>query len=148
MRANIDELRFDALIRFPKLEFSAKYDLIFGLFGLKLKGHGDAAAIIDNSKGRISMKARRYTLNGLDYINFEKFNIKVQIGEIKYAHLDNLLDSKSPIFNEVVNNLIKTQPEFLVQEIYPPIEAHLSEVFTTIANKMVSETSLNELFPL
>jgi hypothetical protein len=147
IRANVDELRFDALIRFPKLEFTAKYDLIFGLFGLKLKGQGDAAAVIENSRGRISMKARRFISNGVEYINFEKFSIKVQIGDIKYAHLANLFDGRSPIFNEVANNLFKSQPEFLVQDIYPPIEKHLSEVFTTIANKMVGGVSLAELFP-
>lgn len=42
----MQELKFDAIIRFPRLELSAKYDLIFNLFGLRLIGKGEFYIII------------------------------------------------------------------------------------------------------
>jgi hypothetical protein len=149
LKANMQELKFDAIVRFPRLEFSAKYDLLFNLFGFRLQGAGDAYSVIDNSRGRISMRGRRYFQNGQEYLNFEKFNIKVQIGTVRQAQLTNLFGSgrSSPLLDEIANSLIRSQPEFILQEIYPPIEAHLSETFTTIANKIASGSTFNELFP-
>lgn len=40
LKANMQELKFDAIVRFPRLEITAKYDLIFNLFGLRLVGKG------------------------------------------------------------------------------------------------------------
>lgn len=40
LKANMKELKFDAIVRFPRLEINAKYDLIFNLFGLRLSGKG------------------------------------------------------------------------------------------------------------
>lgn len=110
---------------------------------------GDSSTVIENSRGRISMRARKYFANGAEYLNFEKFIIKIQIGDIKQAYLSNLFDgARSPIFKEIANNLIRNQPEFLLKEIYPPIEEHLSLTFTTIANQLASSSTFNELFPL
>lgn len=95
------------------------------------------------------MRARKYFANGSEYINFDKFVIKIQIGDIKHAYLSNLFDgARSPLIQEIAKNLIKNQPEFLISEIYPPIEAHLSQTFTTIANQLAASSTFDELFPL
>lgn len=113
-------------------------------------GQGDSSAIIDNSRGRISIKGRKYFgPNGVEYLNFEKFLIKIQIGDVKHAYLSNLFDSsRSQILQEIANNLVRNEPQFLLQEIYPPIEEHLSQTFTTIANKLAISATFDELFPL
>jgi hypothetical protein len=149
LKANMRDLRFDAIVTFPRLEISGKYDLVFGLFGLALKGKGDGSVTMDNSRGRISIRARRYIgPDGKEYVNFEKFNVKVQVGVVKKASLSTLFNGKSPILEEIANQMIRTQPDFLIQEIYPPIENHLSETFTTIANKFSSLATFDEVFPL
>lgn len=95
------------------------------------------------------MRARKYFANGAEYIKFEKFIIKIQVGDIKHAYLSNLFDgARSPLLQEIAVNLIKNQPEFLINEINPPIEEHLSQTFTTIANKLAQSSTFDELFPL
>ncbi|KAG5682953.1 hypothetical protein PVAND_012270 [Polypedilum vanderplanki] len=149
LKANMRDLKFDAIVKFPRLEISSKYDLVFNLFGLALAGKGDGSSIIDNSRGRISIRARRYIgQDGREYLNFEKFNVKVQVGVIKSASLSSFFNGKSPILEEIANQIIRTQPEFLIQEIYPPIENHLAETFTTIANKFSNLATFDEVFPL
>jgi hypothetical protein len=149
LKANVRDLRFDAIVRFPRLDFRANYDLVFNLFGLNMKGKGDAYSIIDNSRGRISIRARKYIgIDGREYLNFEKFNIKIHVGQVRKANLSNLFGGRSAVLEEIVNTMIRTQPEFLLQEIYPPIENHLSESFTSIANKVSHTASFDEVFPL
>lgn len=163
------ELKFDAIVRFPRLEINGKYDLIFNLFGLRLSGkgkikltakkatkklilnlnQGDSSTIIDNSRGRITMRALKYFANGAEYLKFDKFKIKIQVGDIKHAYLSNLFDgARSPLLQEIAINLIRNQPEFLISEIYPPIEENLSQTFTSIANKLAISSTFDELFPL
>lgn len=95
------------------------------------------------------MRARRYFNNGAEYLNFEKFIIKIQIGDVKHAYLSNLFDgARSNVFKEIANSLIRSQPEFILQEINLPIENHLSQIFTTISNKLAATATFDELFPL
>jgi hypothetical protein len=149
LKANMRDLKFDAIVKFPRLEITSKYDLVFRLFGLALQGKGDGNSVIDDSRGRISIRARRFIgVDGKEYLNFEKFSVKVQVGVIKKASLSNLFNGKSPILEEIANQIIRTQPEFLLQEIYPPIEDHLSETFTTIANRFSNLATFDEVFPL
>lgn len=107
------DLKFDAIVKFPRLEFKSKYDLLFNLFGFRLQGKGDAVSILENSRGRISIKARRYILNGIEYLNFEKFNIKIQVGSVQKATLTNLFGNgrQSPLLEEIANSFIKSQPD-------------------------------------
>lgn len=149
IKANMRELKFDAIVKFPRLEFKSKYDLVFNLFGFNMQGKGDAHSIVENSRGRISIRARRYIgHDGREYLNFEKFNIKVQVGAVRKASLSNLFGGRSALLEEIANTMIRTNPEFIINEIYPPIESHLSELFTTITNKLASTATFDEVFPL
>lgn len=49
----MNDLRFDFIITFPTLDIRGKYDLVFRLFGLSLKGRGDILANFrkNNSSG-------------------------------------------------------------------------------------------------
>lgn len=145
------ELRFDALIRLPRLDIKSKYDLNFNLFGFRLKGHGDSHTIIDNSRGRMSIRAKKYTHEGQEYLNFEKFQMKIQIGNIRKATLSNIFGGQlgaSSIFQEILNTLLRSQPEFVFNEIYPPIERDLSEIFTEITNRLAKTATYDEIFPV
>jgi len=151
LKTNMRELKFDALVKLPRMDIKSKYDLNFNLFGFRLKGQGDSHTIIDNSRGRLSIRAKKYIHEGEEYLNFEKFHIKIQIGHIRKATLSNIFGGQlgaSSIFQEILNTLLRSQPEFVFSEIYPPIENDLSEIFTSIANRIAKTATYNEIFPV
>lgn len=153
MKANIRDLKFDAIVKFPRLDMTAKYHLDFGIFGFQLKGQGDSNTIIDNSRGRITMRAKKYINpeTGKEHMKFDKILIKIQIGSIKKATLTNLFGAglaSSSIFQEILNTVIRTQPEFVVAEINPPIERTLSEMTTDIINQVAKVATYDEVFPV
>jgi ABC-type thiamine transport system ATPase subunit len=103
---------------------------------------------MDNSRGRVTIRARVNNVNGVQYIKFDKILIKIQIGQVRKVNFSNLFGGNSAVLEEIANSLIQNQPEFLLQEIYPPIEEHLSQTFTAIANKIATSATFDEVFPL
>lgn len=92
------------------------------------------------------MRATKYQKNGKTFINFEKFNIKVQPGKIKNVKLTNLFEGQ-PGLEEIGNAFIRSNSEFLLKDVYPDLEKGLSELLTSIANRITGEASYDELFP-
>lgn len=92
------------------------------------------------------MRATKYQKNGQTYINFEKFNIKIQPGKIKNVKLTNLFEGQ-PALEEIGNAFIFSNSEFLFNDVYPDLENNLSELLTKIANRITGEASYDELFP-
>lgn len=63
LKANMKELKFDAIVRFPRLEMNANYDLIFNLFGLRLSGKGNQTKLIWHQMVNFNFKSRRLISN-------------------------------------------------------------------------------------
>lgn len=146
MRANLNELKFDFIITFPNLDIRGKYDLIFRLFGFSLKGRGDIIANFQNTRARVSMKARKYLKNGEAFLNFEKFYIKIQPGQQRNIKLTNLFQG-NPGLEEIGNAFINGNSEFFLTDVYPSLENSLADLFTNIANRITGDASFDELFP-
>lgn len=47
----------------------------------------------ENSRGRVEMRATKYTKDGLTYMKFEKLKLKIQIGK-RLLELKNLFNGK------------------------------------------------------
>lgn len=58
---------------------------------LDIQGKGDMTGAMENSRARVRMKANKFVKNGQEYLKFEKFQIKIQIGKNK-LHLNNLFN--------------------------------------------------------
>lgn len=93
------------------------------------------------------MKGNKYQKNGVEYLKFEKFRIKVQTGKIKSIRLSDIAQGNNAAFEEVANAFIETNNQFVASNVYPPIEKYLAEVLTEIANEIVSFATFDELFP-
>lgn len=99
-----------------------------------------------NSKAKITMKANKYLKNGKEYIKFEPFIIKIQRGGFKIIKITNLFGGNK-VLGEIVTTLLENSNENLSSNIYPQLEAELSNVFTEISNRIVEHASYDELFP-
>ena len=52
------------------------------------------------------------------------------------------------VLGEIVHALLTTNPDFVIKNIYPSLEAALSTIFTAVGNTVVEHASYDELFPL
>lgn len=92
------------------------------------------------------MRATKYQKNGLTYLQFEKFVIKIQPGQVKELRLTNLFQGNQ-VLEEIGNSFINGNSQFFLTDVYPGLEISLAEIFTNIANKLTSEATFDELFP-
>lgn len=102
--------------------------------------------LLGNPRARISMRAQRYQKNGKVYLHFEKFNIKIQPGQVKELRLKNLFQGNEALEN-IGNSFINGNSAFFLNDVYPSLENSLADLFTEIANKITGEASFDELFP-
>lgn len=91
------------------------------------------------------MRARKYNKNGVTYLHFERFLIKIFIGK-KTIKLTNLFQG-NPGLEQIGNAFINGNSDFFLTDVYPSIENSLSEFFTDTANRITGEASFDELFP-
>lgn len=100
----------------------------------------------ENSKARISLRAKKYPRNGQTYIQFDKFQIKIQPGMVRKVQLTNLFPGNLAL-EEIANGFISSNSDFLLNDVYPSLENSLAEHFTAVGNKIAGEASFDELFP-
>lgn len=92
------------------------------------------------------MKGRLFNQNGINYMKFDPIAIKVQQGKVKTLKLSNLFGG-SPVLSEIVQSLLISNSDFLLNDMYPYIERSLSQIFTGLANKITADTSFDQVFP-
>jgi hypothetical protein len=87
----MENLTFNFIITLPKLEFKGKYTLKMRILVFDLAGKGDMNGTFTNTRSRVEMKANKYEKDGQQFLKFEKFKIKMQIGkrEFNFANLFN-----------------------------------------------------------
>ena len=144
---NVNDLRFDILLTLPKFDTYAKYKMNLNFLGSVIASDGHFHTQHTNSKAKVTMKANRYLKNGIEFIKFEPFSIKLQRGGFKIVKITNLFGGNK-VLGEIVTTLIENSNENLSSNIYPQLEAELSNVFTTISNNVIEHASYDELFPV
>lgn len=92
------------------------------------------------------MKARKYLNNGVEFMKFDKFRIKIQPGFSRKIKLENLFQG-NPTLEQIGNTFINENSEFFLSDIYPGVENSLSDLFTNVANQINAQASYDELFP-
>lgn len=143
---NIDDIKVDVIVTFPKLDIVGKYDLVIKLFGQNLDNRGDGMIKLENARARIAMKASKFIKNGQEYLKFDKFRIKVQPGTIRNLKLSNLFNNDRGL-EDAANAFIASNSEFLLSNVYPTVERYLSELLTQVANTLAETATFDELFP-
>lgn len=78
-------------------------------------------------------------------MQFEKIQMKISLGK-SHIELKNLFDNQ-PTLGRIGNTFISDNSEKFVAEIVPSLEKNLSDIFTKAANEVISNASLEEIFP-
>lgn len=92
------------------------------------------------------MKATKYNKDGGEYMKFNKIDIKIHPGKVRYFKLTNLFSGQKSL-EEAVNAALTDNPTYLLENVYPSLEKNLGEYFTKAANEILSQATLAELFP-
>jgi hypothetical protein len=74
-------------------KFSNKFLIVLISQVIDIAAKGDMKGFFENSRGRVEMKANKYTKDGQTYLRFEKIKLKIQIGK-RYLELKNLFNGK------------------------------------------------------
>lgn len=93
----------------------------------------------------MKLRGRPYQKNGETYINFDKIQLKIQVGRNK-IELKNLFDN-NPTLGQVGNTFINDNSAYFIGEIIPSLEKNLSDIFTKAANEVIANASLDDMFP-
>lgn len=93
-RANLNNLTYNFIITLPRLEFKGKYSLKMKLLVFDIAGKGDMNGTFINTKSRVEMRANKVERDGAQFLKFEKFKIKMQIGKREF-NLANLFNGKN-----------------------------------------------------
>ena len=140
-------MKFDILVLFPRLEMTGKYKFALKILSAPVKGEGDFYTLIENFRGKIRLQGSIYRRNGLEYINFAPVQIKIAPGVVKDLKLGNFLNGV-PILPETVETVLRSNNDFLLNEMIPHLENSMSQLFTSIANRIAHDAPLNEFFPI
>lgn len=147
LRVNLNDIKIDVIVTFPKLDVKANYDLVIKIFGQNLENKGEGIIKLENPRARVALKGSKYIKDGKEYLKFDRFRIKVQPGTIRQLKLSNLFESDRNI-EEAANAFITANSDFLLQNVYPSIEKDLAELLTDVANEIAKNATYDELFPL
>lgn len=97
-------------------------------------------------KADVSLKGNVEKIQGKNYLQFEKFDIKLYI-EKSHINLDNLF-AQDPNLGRALNEVVNDNADIFIGEIKPSLEASLADKFTKIANTITKSFTYEELFPI
>ncbi|XP_053692555.1 protein takeout-like [Sabethes cyaneus] len=145
MQSKPMNLSFDLVVSIPKLNFTGKYTLKMKLLLLNLQGKGDINGTLTNV--RLSARIRGYTetIDGKNYVRFHRLGIRLKVDDGRFQ-LDNLFNG-DPVLGKVGNQVINENSRIFLDELLPGLEKNLSKLFTAIANNLLKNATIDEMFP-
>lgn len=129
------------------MDIKGNYDLSIRLLGTPIKSQGEIFLKLENFRGRVSMKASKYTKNGEEFIRFGRMNIKIIRGKTRYMKLTNLFNGNKSL-EEAISAALTSNSDYMLSFVYPSLEKNLGEHFALVANEICGQATLNEMFPL
>lgn len=143
--ANMKTLKVDTIIVYPHLDLTGNFHSTTNFFGSSIKNQGEMTVRIGESRNRITMKMKKFIENGKEYIRFEHIGIKIS-GKPTGIQLKGLFGNNKTL-NDIASALIKDNPIFQPDKLFPHFEKALSDAMTNIANKIVYSATFDEIFP-
>lgn len=92
------------------------------------------------------MKGHKLQRDDKEYLEFDRMKVKVKVGSSQ-VRLENLFNGDK-ILGRATNLAINDNVDVFIEEIMPNLQKALSDKFTTIANKITTRFTYDELFPL
>lgn len=141
----MDNLIIDIGLSLPKLSYQGKYLLKIKLLLLDIAGKGNVSGNLENTRARVRLRGKKYEKNGQTYLKFERFQVKIMIGESKIK-MDNLFNG-DPTLGMIGNQFINDNIKLFTDEITPGLENSLAATFTEVANDILKNATFDEIFP-
>ncbi|KAG5666680.1 hypothetical protein PVAND_014695 [Polypedilum vanderplanki] len=146
LRVNFNELKMDLLLTTPKLDISGKYKLKFNFLSSLVNSEGEYFTTFENGKIRASLKGYKFMKNGKEYAKIDPVGIQFQRGQVTNLKMTNLFNG-NVVLSEIVHGLLTSNPDYVLNNIYPQVNKYLSNLATEVASRIIVGHSLEELFP-
>ncbi|XP_067014527.1 protein takeout [Anabrus simplex] len=144
MQADMEKYIFSFQLDLPLLNIDARYDVDGRILLIPIKGNGPMKLNITNTKADVLLNGEVYQKDGDDYIRFPDMNIKFDIGKGS-VKLENLFGGEKTL-GEAINAAINANFGGFLTELKPSIERELSSTMLEVANNVVKDFTLNQLF--
>ncbi|XP_020288990.1 protein takeout-like [Pseudomyrmex gracilis] len=146
VKVNLDTMRFAVNVELPNISVEGKYDVDGKVLLLPIRGSGPMSGNFSNCIGACKISGERYfDKNGVEKLRIKEFRLKVSVGKGSLK-LDNLFDGER-VLGDVINSAINNNFDLFTRELMPLVEMALSDAFQNIADNIVEQFTLAQLFP-
>uniref|UniRef100_A0A8D8JSC3 Protein takeout n=2 Tax=Culex pipiens TaxID=7175 RepID=A0A8D8JSC3_CULPI len=145
IRQNIPEKGFNITVRLPTTFVHGKYDLNMNILLLQLTGKGPFNLTLENTLVNFKIRYFLEPKDGKEYFKFHPIDLRFKFDKAQF-YLKNLFNG-DPTLEQIGNQAINANPHILLEEVRPSMEAHLKKSLTAVANKVVENSTEQELLP-
>ncbi|XP_053965866.1 protein takeout [Anastrepha obliqua] len=146
IRSSDDAKRFDFELVLPYLHGEGNYNINGQLLGLTLRGNGPFTGNFTNFYAYVKVVFEVTNVNDVDMIGVKELVVKIRTGSGN-IHLQNLFGNDKTL-GDIINETINQNFELFTNEVIQPIERALEKKFSSVAGKILSSFTYDELFPL
>ncbi|KAL1378494.1 hypothetical protein pipiens_015553 [Culex pipiens pipiens] len=145
LKTNLDDRKINVSVILPSLDVKGKYSLNMNILVLRIAGKGDISATLNETKAILRLEYYTERVGDRDLTRFRPIDLKLKFDKARF-YLTNLFNG-DPTLERVGNDAINENPMVLLDEVKESFEQNLSEKFTEIANSLVKDADLDEIFP-
>ncbi|XP_012275262.1 uncharacterized protein LOC105696952 [Orussus abietinus] len=146
LKANVDDVVFTFKVGFDRLSFKGRYQIDARILLLRLAGDGTITGNFTGYNSDVILRAHKFSKNDKVYLNFERMQVVIRIGGAS-VYLSNLFGG-DPILGPASNEILNANSALFLEEVKPVLETSLADLFTDVANKIVTTFTYDELFPI
>lgn len=145
LRTDLDQQRINVSVIIPTLDVDGKYTLNMNILVLRIAGKGDIKVTLNDTKAILRLDYFTERVGDKDLARFRPIDLRLKFDKAQF-YLTNLFNG-DPTLERVGNEAINENPHVLLDEVKESFEKKLSERFTEIANSLVKDAELKEIFP-
>ncbi|XP_058453611.1 circadian clock-controlled protein daywake-like [Malaya genurostris] len=145
LKTDLSQKQINVSVILPVLDVLGKYALNMNILVLRIIGKGDINVQLNDTKAILRLQYFTEQVDGKDLVRFRPIDLKLKFDKASF-YLQNLFNG-DPMLEKVGNDAINENPHVLLDEVKSSFEEGLSEKFTGIANSLVKDSELKEIFP-
>ncbi|XP_012537990.2 protein takeout [Monomorium pharaonis] len=146
IKLDFNTMLFLVDVALPHLQVEGKYNIDGKILLLPIRGSGAMHGNFSNCLGACKIQMTKYLdENGEMKIRIVDFKMKISVGN-GTLNLDNLFGGERAL-GDVVNAAINSNFKLFLKELLPIVEKALSDSFHNIADSIIQQFTLAQLFP-
>ncbi|EAT47588.1 AAEL001294-PB [Aedes aegypti] len=145
LKTDLAKQHINVSVIIPSLDVSGKYSLNMNILVLRIAGKGDIKAVLNDTKAILKLEYFSENVGGKQLARFRPIDLRLKFDKASF-YLSNLFNG-DPTLEKVGNDAINENPMVLLDEVKPSFEENLSIKFTELANSLVKDAELSEIFP-